>query len=69
MIAVPAMLIARQPDLGTALIIAASGLIVLFLAGISWRYVFSVLGLALVVRACFVVFVEGLPTAANPDPA
>ncbi|MEJ6703954.1 MAG: rod shape-determining protein RodA [Pseudomonadales bacterium] len=48
MIAVPAMLIARQPDLGTALIIAASGLIVLFLAGISWRYVFSVLGLALV---------------------
>lgn len=33
----PVLLIARQPDLGTALIISASGFYVLFLAGLSWR--------------------------------
>ena len=33
----PVLLIARQPDLGTAILIAASGFYVLFLAGLSWR--------------------------------
>lgn len=47
-IAIPVMLIAMQPDLGTSLIIAASGLFVLLLAGVSWRLVFSAIGLALV---------------------
>ena len=36
-IVVPTLLIARQPDLGTALLIAASGLIVIILAGLSIR--------------------------------
>ena len=45
LIVVPVMLIAFQPDLGTSLIIAASGLFVLFLAGVSWRLVFSAIGL------------------------
>src|SRR5690606_2332388 len=36
---VPAALIARQPDLGTALLITASGCAVLFLAGLSWRII------------------------------
>jgi rod shape determining protein RodA len=36
-IALPMGLIARQPDLGTALLIGSSGFIVLFLAGMSWR--------------------------------
>jgi len=43
-IVIPVMLIAFQPDLGTSLIIAASGLFVLLLAGISWRLVFSAIG-------------------------
>jgi rod shape determining protein RodA len=34
LIAVPTLLIARQPDLGTALLIAASGIIVIVLAGL-----------------------------------
>ena len=34
---VPIALIARQPDLGTSLLISASGFYVLFLAGLSWR--------------------------------
>ncbi len=41
MIIIPVLLIARQPDLGTSLLIGASGLLVLLLAGISWRYVLS----------------------------
>ena len=37
MIAVPTVLIARQPDLGTSLLIAASGVIVIILAGLRLR--------------------------------
>jgi rod shape determining protein RodA len=37
LLAVPVALIMRQPDLGTSLLIAASGFYVLFLAGLSWR--------------------------------
>lgn len=37
LLVVPVGLIAKQPDLGTALLIAASGFYVLFLAGIGWR--------------------------------
>ena len=35
----PVALILRQPDLGTALLIAASGFYVIFLAGLSWRII------------------------------
>lgn len=34
---IPVLLIARQPDLGTALLITASGFYVLYFAGLSWR--------------------------------
>ena len=43
-IVVPTILIARQPDLGTSLLIAASGIIVVMLAGLSIRLI---LGLAI----------------------
>jgi rod shape determining protein RodA len=39
MLVLPVALIARQPDLGTALLIVASGSFVLFLAGLSWRII------------------------------
>ncbi len=39
MITVPVLLIAKQPDLGTALLVASAGIFVLFLAGISWRLI------------------------------
>ncbi len=45
MIVVPTVLIARQPDLGTALLIAASGIIVIVLAGMSFRLIIG-LGIA-----------------------
>lgn len=47
MIGLPVGLIGIQPDLGTAILIAASGMLVLFFAGIQWRYVFASIGLAL----------------------
>jgi len=37
LIVVPVYLIKRQPDLGTALLITASGFYVLYLAGLSWK--------------------------------
>ncbi len=39
LLAVPVALVARQPDLGTALLIAAAGFYVIFLAGISWKVI------------------------------
>ncbi|PIP80167.1 MAG: rod shape-determining protein RodA [Gammaproteobacteria bacterium CG22_combo_CG10-13_8_21_14_all_40_8] len=38
-ILLPTILIAKQPDLGTALLIASSGVFVVFLAGIRWRVI------------------------------
>jgi rod shape determining protein RodA len=39
LIGAPMLLIVRQPDLGTALLLAASGGYVLFLAGLSWKII------------------------------
>ncbi len=47
MLILPVALIARQPDLGTAILIMASGCYVIFLAGLSWRVILS-----LVVASC-----------------
>ena len=41
----PAVLIARQPDLGTALLVGVSGFFALFLAGLRWRLMFGLAGL------------------------
>lgn len=38
---VPTLLIAEQPDLGTSLLVASSGVFVLLLAGVWWRLVFA----------------------------
>lgn len=46
LIGVPFVLIVRQPDLGTSLLILASGAFVLFMAGLRWRWILSVLAAA-----------------------
>ena len=51
---VPFLLVAKQPDLGTSLLVAAAGLYVLFFAGLSWRLIVplvavSALGLVAIV--------------------
>ena len=45
MIALPVALVAKQPDLGTSIIIAVSGFFTIFLAGISWRLLAALGGL------------------------
>jgi rod shape determining protein RodA len=44
LVLVPVLLIAKQPDLGTALLVTAAGFFLLFLAGLSWKIL---VGLAL----------------------
>jgi len=51
LLAIPVALIARQPDLGTALLVAAAGFYVIYFAGIGWK----VLGTAAL------LFVASLP--------
>jgi rod shape determining protein RodA len=41
LVILPTMLIARQPDLGTALLVAAAGFFVVFFGGIRWRILFG----------------------------
>jgi rod shape determining protein RodA len=43
---VPVALIAKQPDLGTALLVLSAGLYVIFFAGLPWRLILPVLVLA-----------------------
>jgi len=49
-ILVPVILVAKEPDLGTALLIGTSGLFVLLLAGMAWRLVFRF------IMACILFF-------------
>lgn len=46
LIAVPFALIMKQPDLGTSLLIGASGVFVLLFSGIYWRWIFLACGVA-----------------------
>lgn len=43
LLAVPVFLIARQPDLGTALLVLAAGFYVIFLAGLSWKVLLALI--------------------------
>jgi rod shape determining protein RodA len=47
LLAVPFLLVAKQPDLGTGLLILAAGLYVIFFAGLSWRLILPAVVLAL----------------------
>jgi len=47
LIAIPVILVAKQPDLGTALLISSSGIFVILLSGISWRFIFGFLTLSI----------------------
>jgi rod shape determining protein RodA len=56
LLALPVGLIVRQPDLGTALLIFASGFFVIFLAGLSWK----VIGSTVVAGAVSLPFLWGM---------
>ena len=50
LVLIPVLLIARQPDLGTAILVGSAGFFVLFLAGIRWR-IMMILGVLLSMMA------------------
>ena len=56
LLALPVGLIMKQPDLGTALLVMAAGLAVIFFAGLSWRLVLPPVLLAVVGIALLVAF-------------
>ena len=56
LLAVPVGLIMKQPDLGTALLVLAAGLSVIFFAGLSWRLVIPPVVLGLVAITLLLVF-------------
>ena len=49
LIGIPFLLIAEQPDLGTSLLVLASGIFVLFLSGLSWRLIAAAAGAVAVI--------------------
>ena len=55
-IGIPAAMIGAQPDLGTAILVAASGVFVVFMAGVSWWQILSAAAAAVVCLACLAVF-------------
>jgi rod shape determining protein RodA len=56
LLAVPAGLIMRQPDLGTALLVMSAGLSVIFFAGLSWKLIAPPVLIACVGVVLIVIF-------------
>ncbi|MCE7504807.1 rod shape-determining protein RodA [Polynucleobacter sp. IMCC30063] len=56
LLALPVFLIARQPDLGTALLVFAAGLYVIILAGFPWRWLIPVVVAAVIGIILIIIF-------------
>ncbi|MDR1062918.1 MAG: rod shape-determining protein RodA [Azoarcus sp.] len=56
LLAVPVALIAKQPDLGTALLVAAAGIYVIFFAGLPWKLIVPVAVIGMVGIGAFAIF-------------
>lgn len=76
LLALPTALVAKQPDLGTSLLVATAGLFVVYLGGLRWRLIFA--GIAAAVAAAPLLWMnmhayqqERVLTFLNParDPA
>lgn len=57
MIGVPFLLVAKQPDLGSAMVIGLTGAAVMFMAGLSWRVIAAAAAAAVAIIPPFVMFV------------
>ena len=55
-LALPVFLIARQPDLGTALLVLAAGLYVIILAGLPWRWIVPIIAAGGIAILMLIVF-------------
>jgi len=57
---VPVALVVKQPDLGTALLILAGGLYVIFFAGLSWKLVLPALAVGAVAIGALVIAADAI---------
>ena len=55
-LAIPVFLIARQPDLGTALLVFAAGLYVIILAGLPWKWILPFVALGVIGILLIIIF-------------
>lgn len=55
-LAIPVFLIARQPDLGTALLVFAAGMYVIILAGLPWKWILPFVGLGVIGILLIIIF-------------
>lgn len=53
---IPVLLIARQPDLGTSLLVFAAGMYVIILAGLPWKWILPFVGLGALGIILIVIF-------------
>ena len=72
LILIPSILIAKQPDLGTSILVFTSGILIIFLAGIPFRYIGTLSLLAIPSSLLLWKFMEGYQrqrviTLLNPD--
>ncbi len=64
LVAVPVGLIVKQPDLGTAILVMAAGVYVMFFAGLSWKLILPVIALG---ALCVVALVWFQTAICQPD--
>lgn len=57
LILIPTLLILKQPDLGTAILICTTGVLVIFFAGLSWTLIFSMAAAVAVIAPLMWMFV------------
>ena len=55
-LAIPVFLIARQPDLGTALLVFAAGLYVIILAGLPWKWILPFVAVGVIGSFLIIIF-------------
>jgi rod shape determining protein RodA len=64
LLAVPVGLIAKQPDLGTAILVLSTGVYVIFFAGLSWKLILPVIVLG---AAGIIALIASESTICQPD--
>ena len=73
MIAVPVLLVAKEPDLGTAMLIALTGAVMVVLAGLSWKIIAAGVAAVVAIAPPFFFFVmhdyqrDRILTFLNPE--
>jgi len=60
LLAIPVGLVAKQPDLGTAILVLAAGLYVIFFAGLSWKLIVPAIAIGAIAITALVMSEEAI---------